>query len=175
MNFYYQILFVPDECESNSCDQQQSTTIISPPPAPALSPTLLTKNKDGNGFILTDGRLSCENPSLPASPLHHQSQQDVGPMVWSMARQSAPRPGRAQRLNNDPNNECEPSTRPTEDHLETQQDHNSKQLNVLQKSLIVDENHRLDEECLQRFIKVNVRLMTEDRVSICFSILKAKS
>jgi len=98
--------------------------------------------------------------------LHHQSQQDVGPMVWSMTRHIAARPGRAQRLKSDISTESEPSPRTTEECLSTEQEDNSKQMKTLRKSSIVDDNQQLDEECLQRFIKLNVRLMTEDHVSM---------
>ena len=53
-----------------------------------------------------------------------------------------------------------------EDRLKTQKEDNTKQVKQLQKSLSIEENQQLDEECLQRFIKLNVRLMTEDRVSL---------
>lgn len=36
---------------------------------------------------------------------------------------------------------------------------------TLQRTLSIEENRELDDECLQRFIKINVQLMTEDRVS----------
>ena len=41
----------------------------------------------------------------------------------------------------------------------------SEQKPALQQSLSIEENQHLDHECLQRFIKINVQLMTEDRVS----------
>jgi hypothetical protein len=107
-----------------------------------------------------------------ASSSHHQSQQDVGPMVWSMTRQITARPGHAQRLKSSASIDSEPSSKPMEEYLSTQQEHNSNPVKTLQKSLTVDASDQLDEDCLQRFIKINVRLMTEDRVSILISIVR---
>ena len=87
-------------------------------------------------------------------------------MVWSMGRQTAAKPGRAQRLKSDASQESESSTssRTIEDRLKTQKEDNSKQVKQIQKILSMEENRQLDEECLQRFIKVNVRLLTDDQV-----------
>jgi hypothetical protein len=115
--------------------------------------------KDGDAFILLSDRRS----SSESSPL--TTQQDIGPMVWAMGRQTTAKPGRAERLQSEASNESELSPRTIEDRLKTQKEDNNKQVKHLQKSLSIDENHQLDEECLQRFIKVNVRLMTDDHVS----------
>ncbi|CAF0893615.1 unnamed protein product [Adineta ricciae] len=50
-------------------------------------------------------------------------------------------------------------------------DDNSNSALVSQTSTALDENHHLDDECLKRFIKTNVRLMTEDRQSIAGTLL----
>ncbi len=89
-------------------------------------------------------------------------------MVWSINRKTAARPGRAERLKSCPSTESEPSSRTVEERLLAQIEENSNQVQTLKKTLSEDENQKLDEECLQRFIKVNVRLMTEDHVSIIF-------
>jgi hypothetical protein len=87
-------------------------------------------------------------------------------MVWSVTRQTNARPGRAHRLKSDSSIESESSSRTTEERASTEQDGISNQRKMSQKSLSVEENPQLDEECLQRFIKLHVRLMTEDHVSI---------
>jgi hypothetical protein len=60
--------------------------------------------------------------------------------------------------------ESSASSRTIEDRLKTQKEDNSKQVKQIQKILSMEENRQLDEECLQRFIKVNVRLLTDDQV-----------
>jgi hypothetical protein len=89
-------------------------------------------------------------------------------MVWSIGRQTTARPGRVQRLASEPNIKNEPSSKTIEERLLTQKEDNSEQVKLLKKSLSVDESHQLDDECLQRFIKAHVRLMTEDHVSSSF-------
>ena len=86
-------------------------------------------------------------------------------MIWSMARQTGARPGRVQRLNSSQSTESEPSSKTPDDQFKTSNENNTEQTKMIQKSLSVDETHHIDDDCLQRFIKVNVRLMTEDRVS----------
>jgi hypothetical protein len=86
-------------------------------------------------------------------------------MVWSMARQNAAKPGRAERLKSEPSVDSDSSPRSIEERLKTQKEDNSKQVQQIQKTLSNEENRQLDEECLQRFLKVNVRLMTDDHVS----------
>jgi hypothetical protein len=81
-----------------------------------------------------------------------------------MGRQSTAKPGRAQRLHSQASTESE-SSRTIEDRLKTHKEDNNKQVTQIQETLSMEENHQLDEECLQRFIKVNVRLMTDDHVS----------
>jgi len=87
-------------------------------------------------------------------------------MVWSMSRQTTAKPGRAQRLKSEPSTENESSLSPRtiEDRIKTQKEENAKQVKHIQKTFSVDESQQLDEECLQRFIKVNVRLVTDDHV-----------
>lgn len=97
-----------------------------------------------------------------------------------MTRQVGARPGHAERLKSDSTieNVFSPPLTPTrtlEERLSTQQTDNSKELKSLQKSLTIEEKHQIDDECLQRFIKVNVRLMTEDHVSICFISFHSKT
>jgi hypothetical protein len=92
-------------------------------------------------------------------------------MVWSINRQTAARPGHAHRLKSDPSTESEPSPRAIEERLSKHIDDNSEQMKSVRKSLTPDENHQLDDECLQRFIKMHVRLITEDHVSTFFQAL----
>ncbi len=148
LDLFSQVLFVPDISSSDITTEQT--------PPPLISPSPLTKTKDGETFILhTDHRLSSE--SSPPS-----TQQDV----WSMGRQSTAKPGRAQRLHSQASTESESSSsRTIEDRLKTHKEDNNKQVTQIQETLSMEENHQLDEECLQRFIKVNVRLMTDDHVS----------
>jgi hypothetical protein len=87
-------------------------------------------------------------------------------MVWSMSRQTTAKPGRAQRLKSEPSTESESlsSTRTIEDRLKIQKEENTKQIKHIPKTFSIDDSQQLDEECLQRFIKVNVRLVTDDHV-----------
>lgn len=152
---------------SNETTEGQAST-----PVPIISPSSLTKPKDGETFVLLPNRRLSSESSPPGT------QQDAaGGMVWSMARQSTAKPGRAQRLKSEPSaDESEPlSPRNIEDRLKTQKDDNKKQVKELQKSLSIEESQQLDEECLQRFIKVNVRLMTDDHVSKRFQKEVSKS
>jgi hypothetical protein len=159
-------LYVPEECPLNNSDKKQPTTATSLPPPSVISPPSSAKIKEGDAFILlSDRRLSSDSSPPPLSPPPNQSQENVGSMIWSMARQIAARPGRAQRLKSNPSTESEPSPKTSEDHLTTPTEDHSKQTKMPKHSLSVDENQVLDEECLQRFIKLNVRLMTEDHVS----------
>jgi hypothetical protein len=87
-------------------------------------------------------------------------------MIWSMARQTAARPGRAQRLHSNASTGSEPSSATLEDDLKTPNEDHSEQMKKSHRSSSVDDSHLLDDECLKRFIKVNVRLMTEDHVSV---------
>lgn len=86
-------------------------------------------------------------------------------MVWSMTRQSSAKPGHAQRLKSDDSAENESPTQNIEYRLKAQKKDTVRQVKQLRKSLSVEENQQLDEECLQRFIKLNVRLVTDDHVS----------
>ncbi|CAF3957022.1 unnamed protein product [Rotaria sp. Silwood2] len=163
-----QILFVPNESSSNNSNQQQSTIVIPSVPPDTTSSSSPTQNKDGDAFVLLkDNRSS--SVSSPSS--HHPLQKDVGPMVWSMTRNITARPGHAERLKSDPTVEEESSSNINEDRLKTSNEDNSKQVKMLQRSLSIDKNHRVDDECLQRFIKVNVRLMTEDHESVAGTLL----
>ncbi|CAF4662254.1 unnamed protein product [Rotaria sp. Silwood1] len=163
-----QILFVPDENSSKNSNEQQSTTVIPPVPTDTNLSSPLTKTKDSDAFILKDNRSSSVSSS---SPPHHSLQKDLGPMVWSMTRNITARPGHAERLKSDSTNEDEPLLKTNEDHLKTSNEDNSKQMKTLQKSVSIDKSHRVDNECLQRFIKVNVRLMTEDHESVAGTLL----
>ncbi|CAF1378998.1 unnamed protein product [Adineta steineri] len=157
-----QILYVPDAPYSNTIveEKQQPT-----PTVPIITPSS-SKPKDGDTFIVhTDRRLS--SGSSPPS-----SQQDAGAMVWSMSRQSTAKPGRAQRLKSEASTESDSSSsRTIEERLKTHKEDNTKQVKQLQKTFSMEENHQLDEECLQRFIKVNVRLMTDDHKSVGGTLL----
>ncbi|CAF1235444.1 unnamed protein product [Adineta ricciae] len=158
-----QVLFVPDVSSSQTAVEEKSSI----PSLPLISPSSITKPKEGDAFILlTDRRLSNESSTSGA-------QQDVGAMVWSMARQTSAKPGRAQRLKSEASTESDASTSPRtiEDRLKTHIQDNTRQVNEIQKTLSIEENQQLDEECLQRFIKVNVRLMTEDRKNVAGTLL----
>ncbi|CAF0771607.1 unnamed protein product [Rotaria sordida] len=164
-----QILIVPEECSSNNSNQQKSTTTV-PIDIKSSSLSTTTTQKDSDAFILLKDNRS---PSVSSSSPPHSLQKDIGPMVWSMARNTTARPGRAERLKSNSNIEDESlssSSKTIEDNLKSSKD-DSKQTKTLQKSSLVDKNHRLDEECLQRFIKVNVRLMTEDHESVAGTLL----
>ena len=88
-------------------------------------------------------------------------------MVWAMTRQNNARPGHVERLKSDASSESESSSnRTVEDRLKTHKEDNTRQAQQVQRKLSVEENQQIDEECLQRFIKLNVRLMTEDHVSV---------
>ncbi|CAF2985343.1 unnamed protein product [Rotaria sp. Silwood2] len=156
-----QILYVPEASASNINDEQQKSTAL-----PIKSPSSLLKEpKDEDAFIVHTNRRSSSESSPPVT------QQDVGQMVWSMTRQITPKPGRAQRLKSEASTESESSTRTIEDRIKTQKEDNTKQVKHLQKSLSIEENQELDEECLQRFIKLNVRLMTDDHKSVAGTLL----
>lgn len=105
-----------------------------------------------------------EPPQQP--PVHDSAsnQHDASSMIWSMARQTTAKPGHVQRLKSDASSEGELS-RSIEERLRTHKEDNHRQVEHIQKSLSIDENQQLDDECLQRFIKLNVRLMTDDHVS----------
>ncbi len=92
-------------------------------------------------------------------------------MVWSINRQTTARPGHAQRLKSDTTTESEPSPSAVEKRSSKHIDDDSEQMKSLRKSLTPDENPQLDDECLQRFIKMNVRLITEDHVRTFFQVL----
>lgn len=151
----FQVLFVPDGSSPYPLVEQRS------PPSQTTTPSALSKSKDNDAFVLLAAEQRSSSGTSPPS-----TQQDAGGMVWSMGRQSTAKPGRAQRLKSEPSSESEStSSRPIEDRVKTHQADNHQQVKQLQKTFSVEENQQLDEECLQRFIKVNVRLMTEDRVS----------
>ena len=155
---YIKVLFVPEESSSDASDPILTTA----PVAPGITPSALTKTKDGDAFVLLTDRRRSSDTSFPLSPTRpHQEQQDVGSMVWSMARQTAPKPGRAQRLSEELNIESDPSPKAVQQrpHNETEPAPTSP------KSTSADEQQNLDDECLQRFIKVHVRLMNDDQVS----------
>ncbi len=150
------MLYVPEASSSSMNNEEPSIPIL-----PLVSPPLpTTKSKDEDAFILRTDRRSSSGSSPPPT------QQDVGAMVWSMTRQPSAKPGHAQRLKSDASTESESSSsRPIEDRLKTQKEDNTKQVRQIQRTLSIEETQKIDEECLQRFIKVHVRLMTDDHVS----------
>ena len=89
-------------------------------------------------------------------------------MVWSMTRQPAAKPGHVERLKSDASTGSESSSRTIEDRLKSYKEDNKKQVKHIERSLSIEESQQLDDECLQRFIKLNVRLMTDDHVSFLF-------
>ena len=93
------------------------------------------------------------------------SNRNIGSTIWSINRQNQARPGYARRLIPKTHTNNVSSSRTIEDRLKTHKEDNNKQMQILQKSLSIDENDQLDNECLQRFVKFNARLMTKDRVS----------
>ena len=143
------------------------------------SPANVAKPHEDEAFVLlSDRRLSDEKTAslpLPSSTSSSQIQHDVGPMVWSMTRQLVARPGRAHRLHSDPS-ESTSKPQTIEAHPTVQQENNNnntKQTEVIQETSTSNENHhQVDEEHIQRFIKLNVRLMTDDRVRFFFFCLK---
>ena len=135
-------------------DEQQLSTacpIIS-------SPSSIAKQQEDT-FIVHADRHSSSGYSPPTI------QEDVSSMLWSMTRQTTPKPGHARRLKSEASTESRSSTRSIEDRLKTQQEDNHQQVRQIQKTLSEEENQQLDEECLQQFIKLNVKLVTDDRVS----------
>ncbi|CAF3792758.1 unnamed protein product, partial [Rotaria magnacalcarata] len=154
-----QTIYVPETSFSSIDNKQQVSAAI-----PIKSPSSTLKAKDDDAFVLSDRRLSIESsPSV--------SQQDIGHVVWSMTRQPTAKPGHVQRLKSEPSSECEASSRTIEDRLKTVKQDNHKQVRQIKKSLSIEENQQLDEECLQRFIKLNVRLMTEDHKNVTGTLL----
>ncbi|CAF3433047.1 unnamed protein product [Rotaria socialis] len=154
-----QTIYVPEASFSSIDNKQQVSAAIT-----IKSPSSTLKAKDDDAFVLNDRRLSSES-----SPL--VSQQDIGHVVWSMTRQPTAKPGHVQRLKSEPSSECEASSRTIEDRLKTVQQDNHKQVRQIKKSLSIEENQQLDDECLQRFIKLNVRLMTEDHKNVAGTLL----
>ena len=129
------------------------------PSIPIIPLVSSTKSKDEDTFVSRGDRRSSSGSSPPPN------QQDVGPMVWSLTRQTTAKPGHVERLRSQTSTESESSSsRTVEDRLKTQKRDNSKQVDHIQRTLSIDESQQIDEECLQRFIKVNVRLMTDDHV-----------
>ena len=153
---------MPEECQTDTAIQQQSSNITSSVTPPLIN-SPQSKAKDGDSFVLLAHRRLMSDPAI-ASLTSIPSQPDVGSMVWSLARQSAARPGHVQRLQSDTGSESELTLKTMKNHEVVHPDDNSKRALVSQTSPTLDENHHLDDECLQRFIKTNVRLMTEDRV-----------
>ena len=86
-------------------------------------------------------------------------------MVWSVNRQKNARPGRAERLKSDTSATSEP-TRLIEELPKKKQENNSKQRMSVHRSFSVEDQQQMDKECLQRFIKLHVRLLTDHHVSI---------
>lgn len=128
------------------------------------STSTVSKSKDDDAFILLNDRRLSSGSSPPSN------QQDVGAMVWAMARQTNAKPGHVERLKSDASSESESSSHRTiEDRLKSQKDDNTRQVQQLQKTLSSEENQQIDDECLQRFIKLNVRLMTDDHVRVSYS------
>ena len=154
-----QILFVPEKCTSYSFKQQSLT---SDNLTRTITPLSVPKNEDEGVFVLRDHNLSDKT----SHPSHFLLQQDIGPIVWSITRGKTAIPGYAHRIETNPSTDNELLSRTIDECLKQKHDDTSKQVNILQRSLFVDENQQLDHECLQRFIKLNVRLMTENRVSI---------
>ncbi|UJR33075.1 hypothetical protein I4U23_020534 [Adineta vaga] len=173
-----QTIFVPEECPSNNSDKEETTNTKSSTssPSPPLSTSTLTaaaKHRDGDSFVLLSDRRLMSDSTISSISSQNQSssQQDVGPMVWSMGRQLAARPGHVQRLNSDPISDNDSTPKTTENHSKDSSDDSNKSVQLSQKFLSTDENHHLDDECLQRFIKTNVRLMTEDRQTVAGTLL----
>lgn len=124
-------------------------------------------NENDKHLPSTEHRIVHDSIAFSSSP-PTAYQHDVGNMIWSMTRSTtaAAKPGRAQRLKSEASVESDSSPRPIEEKLKTQKEDNFRQVQQIQKGLSIDENRQLDEECLQRFIKVHVQLMTEDHVSM---------
>ncbi|CAF0812673.1 unnamed protein product [Didymodactylos carnosus] len=91
------------------------------------------------------------------------------------------RPGHVERLKSEPKSTILPlfetDAMDVDDHEkpptynELMQTTKQSHLQHLQKALSQDESQQLDEECLQRFIKVNVKLMAENRCSVSGTLL----
>ncbi|CAF0960335.1 unnamed protein product [Rotaria sordida] len=157
-----QILYVPEVSYSANINNEQEKSNALPIKLPS---SLLKIPKDDDVFIVHNDRRTLSESSPPVI------QQDIGQMVWSMSRQIISKPGRAQRLESDQSIENELLTRPIEDRIKTQKEDNKKQVRQIKKSLSIEESQQLDEECLRRFIKLNVRLMTDDHKSVAGTLL----
>ena len=147
-----QILYVPESILPNE-----------------ILPSTNVRPKEADVFVSrADRRSSGGESSSPPFVTHSHHQQEVGPMVWSMSRHTAAKPGHAERLKSETSIESETSPRSIEERLKNQKEDNSKQVRQIQKSFSIDENRQLDEECLQRFLKINVQLVTDDHVRFFF-------
>lgn len=152
---------------------QQSETITVISTAHETPSSSGKSKKDGHVSSLpTHNHLPSEPSLFPL--LHPPLPEDVGPMVWSIGKHMAARPGRAERLKSDPTSEYDIPLKPIETHSTAHQHDHSKETKILQKSASMDVHHHLDEECLQRFIKVSVRLKTEDHVSMLLLLQRKK-
>lgn len=83
-----------------------------------------------------------------------------------MNRQNNARPGRAERLKSDASTKSDSISKLVEDTPVKEPENHSKQEKHVHRSLSFDEQQQIDKECLQRFIKLHVRLLTDNHVSI---------
>lgn len=151
-------MYVPDGLAVPDLEEKRS---ISPPPE---------KDRNENTSPLSPTRprsSSATVPSNPSSP-QHAAHKDIGPIVWSVTRQNNARPGRAERLKSDTSAISEP-TRLIEELPKNEHENNSKHRMSVHRSFSFEEQQQMDKECLQRFIKLHVRLLTDHHASIRFT------
>lgn len=137
--------------------QQHSTTDLT-----SSSSSTKSNDHDPSTTIHKDHHLFNE-PMTPANlPINHPLHKDLGPAIWSIARNSTARPGHAERLKSDASNDGESSPK-TDSKIENHD--NSKHVSELKRSSSSNKGQEVDNENIQRFIKLNVQLMTEEHVS----------
>ncbi|CAF3754411.1 unnamed protein product [Rotaria socialis] len=156
MLFPGQILFIPEASVSEASNQQSSTVDTTDSPS-----SVKTVDRNNAFTVHKEPHTFNDSSSSHALPLNHPLQKDVGSVIWSIARHATARPGHAERLTSDSNTD--------DDSLST--DDHSKNIKISNKSSSLNRIHHVDSERLQRFIKVNVRLMTEDHESISGTLI----
>ena len=154
----FQVLFVPEESSIPPVPRKLSlaTSLPSPPSA--------TTTNVGDAFVLLPDRRTSVDAFSSSSP-PQKPPQEANSIVWSMVRQIPSHPGRAHRLSTESSLESESPLKTIEDHFKPQQIDTSEPAPILERIWPVRENHHLDDECLKRFLKINVQLLAEDRVS----------
>lgn len=154
-------MYVPEGFSSNDVEIKRSAS----PPPPA------TKAIDNAGlFSHTRIRSSSASASSTVPSVPSPTQKDVGPVVWSVNRKNSPRPGRAERLKSDASTESAPASRLVEETPIRHAENANKPEKNVHRYLSFEDHQQIDKECLQRFIKLHVRLLTDNHVSISINM-----